>query len=713
MGESNTGLALRPQVKQVVLRRISPRSSSELNADRLLNELQVHQVELEMQNKELRMTRDELESALTQYAELYDFSPVSYFTLAGDGKILQTNLSGASMLGIERSLLIGNDFRLFVSNQSKKPWIDFFARLFATQTKMKREITLETKYGHINIMAIGVCAKGLGREDKSQCQLALIDITARKLADKALIQGKNEAMAANRAKSEFLANMSHEIRNPINAVLGLTKLALRRDLGEEVREFLEGVQEAGSSLMQIINDILDFSKIEAGHIILENEFFELRPLLDKIIKSFVPTVLKKKLNLDIRVNEDIPDLLEGDQGRLRQVLINLIGNAIKFTQVGEVTVSVSLEHFKMRPANAQEDQCRLLFAVSDTGIGIPRDKTTVIFDSFTQADSTTTKRFGGTGLGLAISKKLTGLMSGKIWVESVPDKGSTFYFTAAFGHPKEEESVAVNGHAQLPPPPRSLRILLAEDDRMNQIFAEAFLSDAGHKVSIAGNGKQVLKMLEGASYDLILMDISMPEMDGDEATRIIRSSTSGAFDPQIPIVAMTAHALKGDHERFMSSGMNGYITKPVDMDELFQAITLAMALPTIGIPHTREAERSPGEGAITALPVLDKQWNEKHFGKKKLVLRNLMEIYQSELPKRINEVRQAMEAQSFTDIARAAHTLKGASGVIGASEVREKAFRVELASRDENMEKVVEAYRLLDTAAQSVTEALIEELGQD
>jgi two-component system CheB/CheR fusion protein len=390
------------------------------------------------------------------------------------------------------------------------------------------------------------------------------DITERKHLENDLIRTKEQAEEATRAKSQFLANMSHDIRTPMNGILGLTELILADRVPARVREYAQMIRQSGMNLLALINDILDLAKIESGRAELEHKAFDLREVVESTLAPLALAAQEKGLHFASYVARDVPGQLVGDQGRLRQILTNLVGNAIKFTQEGEVRFSAELD------TAPEPETVRLLMSVADTGIGIAPNMLDNIFDSFIQVGSSSHRQYGGTGLGLAISKSLVEMMNGSVWVESEQDKGSTFFFTVTLGlavaQGREHEPL---GPETAPQAPRGrLRILVAEDDPISQFFLVELLRQRGIHVQAAGNGREALKKIAAGKFDLVLMDVDMPDMDGRTATQIIRRGEAGQDKADIRIVALTAHALKGDRERFLADGMDDYLSKPIDMDEM-------------------------------------------------------------------------------------------------------------------------------------------------
>jgi signal transduction histidine kinase/CheY-like chemotaxis protein/integral membrane sensor domain MASE1 len=397
---------------------------------------------------------------------------------------------------------------------------------------------------------------------------------------KELAEALRVADSASRAKSEFLANMSHEIRTPMNAVLGMTDMVLETDLSSDQRENLSLVRQSAEALLSVINDILDFSKVEAGKMELETISFDLHSHLTGTLKTLGPRIREKNLELLADIHPDVPAAVAGDPGRLRQVLVNLVGNAIKFTERGRITVMVTNEFPENAAPNTEDRRVTLHFAVRDTGIGIPAAKRKKIFEPFSQADGSATRRFGGTGLGLTISACLVELMGGKIWVDSELGAGSTFHFTVPLAISNKPvpsaDQTAAPAQAVLDPKAVGVRVLLAEDNHVNRILALRLLEKRGYAVQVAEDGQIARDLLQRQQFDLLVTDIQMPGMDGFELAWAIRQSEVGTGD-RLPIIAMTAHALKGDEQKCLDAGMDGYVSKPVKAGDLYLAMERALA----------------------------------------------------------------------------------------------------------------------------------------
>jgi signal transduction histidine kinase/CheY-like chemotaxis protein len=398
------------------------------------------------------------------------------------------------------------------------------------------------------------------------------EIESHRHTEKALHEAIALAQAANKAKSEFLANMSHEIRTPLNGILGMLQLLQHSPLSLEQNEWVSTALQSGASLVTILGDVLDISKIEAGVFELQESEFRVTELLESLSGAFGEFAAQKRLRFECRVEPGVPPRLVADAGRIRQILFNLVGNALKFTSQGEVLVTVSA---LLRQGSSQW----LLFTVQDTGIGVSPERVDYIFEPFTQIDGSYSRKYGGLGLGLGIVKRLVSLMGGSLTVESEEGAGASLYCSLRARLPENlglEELYASDSPLKAAPTDAnargSLRILLAEDEQVNQLVLSRLLEKLGHTTRLASNGREALQTLSQESFDLIIMDIQMPELDGVETTRRIRQGAVQGANPSIPILAVTAHAIKGDKQRFLDSGMDGYLSKPIQLAELRAAL---------------------------------------------------------------------------------------------------------------------------------------------
>jgi signal transduction histidine kinase/DNA-binding NarL/FixJ family response regulator/HPt (histidine-containing phosphotransfer) domain-containing protein len=497
------------------------------------------------------------------------------------------------------------------------------------------------------------------------------EVRQRRRTEEELRQAKDAAEATTRAKGDFLANMSHEIRTPLNAVLGMIDLMLNSPLSDQQRDRAEVLKAATDALYSLLNDILDFSKIEAGKLDLAETNFSVRNVLTNTESLLAVKAQDKLLHLNCSISDAVPPRLRGDPNRLRQILLNLGNNAIKFTDQGEISVHVDVEEH-------EDDEVTLRFGVKDTGIGIPGEHLGSVFDRFSQADSSTKRKYGGTGLGLAISSQLAAAMGGRMWAESEPGKGSTFHFTARFRMGEETGEFDPTSTQEIVAAIdlKGMKVLLAEDNMFNQAVALEVLGRQGCEVTVASNGREAVKAFEAHPFDVVLMDLQMPEMDGIEAARAIRAQEVSG---RVPIIALTAHAFTEYRDRCLEAGMDEHLSKPIRVSELLTVLARFTS------SYKRKASSGDGPADKTPLPdsrpddspAIDSEALLERLGGDRQAFQEMVDLFCAHVPALAQDVRAAALAQNWKQLAKLSHTLAGACATFGASALTDVARQIE------------------------------------
>jgi len=572
-----------------------------------------------------------------------------------EGNFINVNFAGAKSLGYLPEDLIGKNLRDIIYPSYEYLLNDYFVKILGEKTAMGL-MRVTTKSGEEHIWMYN---NYLYEESKHENYVigSIQDITERVKMEEQMREAKLLAEESVKIKEQFLANMSHEIRTPMSAIIGFTRLILETKLSDEQKEYLDTINYSARNLLCIINDILDFSKIKSGRLTLEEADFDLLAALKSVVSIFQPEADKKNIRLICEVDPAISSRVKGDSVRLNQILMNLFSNAIKFTETGHIKLKVEM-------CGTENNRSNIRFSVEDTGIGIPEDKLESVFESFTQASSDTTRKYGGTGLGLAIVKDLVELHGGKIKASRNPGNGTTFGFNLFLKDSSTEvqtnaEPAAENKGQGKYVDLKGVKILLAEDNKFNQLLAKRVLDKMGCEVEIAENGREAVEKLKIGTYNIVLMDIQMPEMDGYAATRYIRT-TLGGEAAKVPIMAMTAHALNDEGSKCILAGMNDYISKPFEPDVLFSKIIALInkSGQTPSLTVEDHAVKTEKQG-------LDLAYLKQVLGDSDEVLLEVLTTLHEELPIQTENLKISANAENWKQVAQDAHKMRSCVMMIG------------------------------------------------
>lgn len=744
---------------------------------------------------EQRRNENEQRELYSRYETLITRSSAGIFETDSKGRCMFVNQKWCELSGLPMQQALGVGWKRAIHPEDRDRELEILQRNMNQGLDSQVEWRFLTPDGRIIWVHGSVVPLKQDHDVITGFLGTVTDISALKKAEAVICEARNQAEAANRIKSEFLANMSHEMRTPLNGIIGMTELALDIAEKSEQIECLQTVKESADSLLTIINELLDFAKVESGKIILDRVLFNLGDWMRDSLKPLIFRCRQKGLDFRCYIDSNIPKQLVGDPEWLRHILVNLVSNAVKFTDKGYVRVSAHLQPATIESAEDQESvlsspvpsphssitvvgmPCiRLHFAVEDSGIGIPTHKHEAIFAPFEQADKSITRRYGGTGLGLSIARQLAGIMQGRVWLESRLNKGSTFHFTCVLHLPgattlapriETKPQLIEKSPESFAAPPRQLRVLVVEDNVVNQQLIVRLLHKRGHRTEIAGDGVEALEKIgDSAPFDVVLMDMQMPRLGGLEATTQIRRNERGT-NRHIPVVALTASVLKGDKERCIAAGMDAYLTKPVNREELFQTLesltnrgaamdetvetfesdchvlsdcdhpqqanpggtviikgTSAAPQTIFSENHSQVLSRSVSpESAVVEIPqplvkkplpvqdgaqtgMIDHRKLWKVIDGDRELLKELLVGYRETCPQIVTELRDGVARKDSTQVQRSAHKLKGMVGSFAAEQAYSKARDLEYSARDSDFGTAASLLQKLEGILGEVDEEL-------